>query len=428
MATASERVEASLAAIAEHSERTNAFIRVDAASARAAARVVDEERARGLDRGPLHGMPITIKDLIDIAGQPTSAGSRVRANHVATSDASIIRRLRNAGAIIIGKTNLHEFALGPTSEESAFGPVRNPLDVTRIAGGSSGGSAAAVATGMGEASIGSDTGGSIRIPAALCGIVGLKPSIGEVPLDGVVPLSFTLDNGGPLTRDVADAAAIWSVLSDRPNLELHAPISEIVTLGVLGGYFTDLLSDDVRAAHDAAIARLGRRGVAMIHRDIADASDIVPTYVDISLSEAAAWHRTTLTTHADEYQPIVRSRLEQGGTITAAAYIAARERQPTLRAQVDAALEHCSALVLPTLPIVATPIGLAEVSFGDGETLGTRAALLRLTQLFNLTGHPAISLPIPGTSLPVGLQLVGRIGKTDELLRVAAMVEHELGH
>jgi Asp-tRNA(Asn)/Glu-tRNA(Gln) amidotransferase A subunit family amidase len=428
MATASERVEASLAAIAEHGERTNAFIRVDAEGARAAARVVDEERGRGLDRGPLHGMPISVKDLIDIAGQPTTAGSRVRANHMATSDAPIVRRLRNAGAIIIGKTNLHEFALGPTGEESAYGPVRNPHDVTLIAGGSSGGSAAAVATGMGEASIGSDTGGSIRIPAALCGIVGLKPSIGEVPLDGVVPLSFTLDNGGPLTRDVADATAIWSVLADRPYLELHAPISEIVTLGVLGGYFTDLLSDDVRAAHDAAIARLGRRGVAMIHRDIAHASDIVPTYVDISLSEAAAWHRATLTTHANDYQPIVRSRLEQGGTITAASYIAARERQHTLRAQIDSALEHCSALVLPTLPIVATPIGLAEVSFGEGETLGTRAALLRLTQLFNLTGHPAISLPIPGTALPVGLQLIGRIGKTDELLRVAAMVEHELAH
>ncbi len=428
MATATERVEASLAAIEAHGARTNAFIRVDAEGARAAARVVDEERKRGVDRGPLHGMPISIKDLIDIAGQPTTAASRVREKHIATTDAPLITRLRNAGAILIGKTNLHEFALGPTSEESAYGPVLNPRDTTRVAGGSSGGSAAAVATGMGEASIGSDTGGSIRIPAAACGVVGLKPSIGEVPLEGVVPLSFTLDNAGPITRTVADAAAIWAVLANRPPFELLAPISDIVTLGALGGYFTDLLSDDVRAAHDSALGRLRRRGVAIMHRDIARANDIVPAYVDISLAEAAAWHRSTLVSHASEYQPIVRNRLEQGGTITAASYLAAREMQHVLRAEVDAALEHCSALVLPTLPIVAPPLGLAEVKFGDGQSLGTRATLLRLTQLFNLTGHPAISLPLPGTALPVGLQLVGRVGKTDEVLRVAAMVEYELAH
>src|SRR5215470_7045803 len=188
MPTASEQLEASLAAIAEHGARTNAFILVDAEGARAAAKVVDDERRRGVDRGPLHGMPISIKDLIDVAGQPTTAASRVRAGHVATKDAPVVQRLRDAGAVIIGKTNLHEFALGTTSEESAFGAVRNPHDTSRSAGGSSGGSAAAVATGMGLASIGSDTGGSIRIPAAACGVVGLKPSLGEVPLDGVVPL------------------------------------------------------------------------------------------------------------------------------------------------------------------------------------------------------------------------------------------------
>ena len=223
MTSAIDQVEASLAAIAEHGARTNAFILVDAEGARAAAEAVDDERKRGIDRGPLHGMPISIKDLIDIAGQPTTAASRVRAGHVATRDAPVVERLREAGAVLIGKTNLHEFALGTTSEETAFGAVHNPHDVSRSPGGSSGGSAAAVAVGMGLASIGSDTGGSIRIPAAACGIVGLKPTLGEVPTDGVVPLCLTFDHVGPLTQSVADAAAIWAVLAGRPIPRIEAP-------------------------------------------------------------------------------------------------------------------------------------------------------------------------------------------------------------
>ena len=254
--SASELLDAALAAIAEHGARTNAFILVDADGARAAARAVDDERRRGVDRGPLHGMPVSIKDLIDIAGQPTTAASRVRAGHIASRDATIVRRLRDAGAVLIGKTNLHEFALGTTSEESAFGAVHNPRDITRSAGGSSGGSAAAVATGMGLASIGSDTGGSIRIPAAACGVVGLKPSLGEVPTDGVVPLSQTFDHVGPLTRSVADAASLWAVLAGRDTPRLDRPDQNAITLGALDGYFTTLLDSDVRAAFTAAIARL----------------------------------------------------------------------------------------------------------------------------------------------------------------------------
>src|SRR5579862_675437 len=198
--SAVEETEAALAAIAAHGQRTNAFIEVYADEARAEARAAKD--------GPLRGMTISIKDLIDVRGHPTTAASRIRVAHVADRDATVVRRLREAGAIVIGKTNLHEFALGTTSEESAFGPVRNPHDVGRSAGGSSGGSAAAVAAGMGRASIGTDTGGSIRIPAAACGVVGLKPSLGEVPTDGVVPLCPTFDHVGPITRSVEDAAAI----------------------------------------------------------------------------------------------------------------------------------------------------------------------------------------------------------------------------
>ena len=431
--TATDLVEQSLAAIAQHGKRTNAFIFVDANGARAAAKAADDERRRGIDRGPIHGMPISIKDLIDIAGQPTTAASKVRANHVAMRDATVIRRLRDAGAVIIGKTNLHEFALGTTSEETAYGAVHNPRDETRSAGGSSGGSAAAVATGMGLASIGSDTGGSIRIPASACGVVGLKPSLDEVPLDGVVPLCKTFDHVGPITRSVKDAGILWSVLTGRALPSIEAPAPSAIKLGALAGYFTALLERDVRGAFTAAIEQLRAAGVAIDERTVAGTDTIVDTYVDISLPEAAHWHAATLDAQPGDYQTPVRERLERGRTITATRYLKARDVRDTLRTAVDAALHEpgaCDALVLPTLPIVAPMLGAAEVAMDapGAPPLAVRAAMLRLTQLFNMTGHPAISLPIRTQGLPVGLQLVGRLDRTEDLLAVATTCERILSN
>lgn len=421
MPTATERLDAALVAIAEHDPRTNAFVLVDEAGARAAARAVDEERRRGIDRGPLHGMPISVKDLIDVAGQPTTAASRVRRGHIATDDAPIVRRLREAGAVLIGKTNLHEFALGTTSEESAYGPVRNPHDTSRSAGGSSGGSAAAVATGMSVASIGTDTGGSIRIPAAACGVVGFKPPLGEVPTDGVVPLSTTLDHVGPLARTVEDAANVWAVLAGRPIPRLEQP--RTLALGALGGYFTQLLAADVRAAFENALERLRTCGVRIEPRTVQGTESIVETYTSISLPEAAHWHAATLDERASDYQQPVRERLERGRTIAAVSYLRAMDDRERLRRSVDAALEGCDALVLPTLPIVAPMLGAADVTMDTGETIPVRAAMLRLTQLFNVTGHPAISLPIASEGLPVAMQLVGRREGSVALLRLARAVE-----
>jgi Asp-tRNA(Asn)/Glu-tRNA(Gln) amidotransferase A subunit family amidase len=426
MTTSADLVDASLAAIAEHGARTNAFIRVDAEAARAAARVADDERRRGIDRGPLHGMPISIKDLIDIAGQPTTAASKVRADHVAEADAPVVQRLRDAGAVLIGKTNLHEFALGTTSEESAFGAVHNPHDLSRSAGGSSGGSAAAVAVGMGLASIGSDTGGSIRIPAAACGVVGLKPSLGEVPTEGVVALCPTFDHVGPITRSVSDAASIWAVLTGRPSPHITAPSPTAVTLGALGGYFTALLTSEVRTAFDGAIAKLRAAGVAIAPRTVDGTETIVDTYINISLPEAANWHAATLDTRANDYQPPVRERLVRGRTISAVNYLHAREVRDALTRAVNAALEGCDALVLPTLPTVAPMLGATDVTMDNGEKLVVRAAMLRLTQLFNISGHPAISLPISTNGLPVGLQLVGHQDDTEALLAVATTCEQIL--
>ena len=424
--TANERLDTALAAIAEHQARTNAFILVDEAGARVAARAVDDERRRGVDRGPLHGMPISIKDLIDIAGQPTTAASRVRAGYVAASDAPVVRRLREAGAVLIGKTNLHEFALGTTSDESAFGAVHNPHDVSRSAGGSSGGSAAAVACGMGEASVGSDTGGSIRIPAAACGVVGLKASLGEIPTEGTVPLSFTFDHVGPLARSVEDAAMLCAVLTGQRPKPIETPTPGSVTLGVLGGYFTDLLDSAVRTAFDGAIERLVRCGMAINDRTISGTESITGTYVAISLAEAAHWHAPFLQTRSAEYSPGVRARLAIGEKVLAVDYIAAREARERLRRAVDAALHGCDALVLPTLAIVAPTLGAQNVTMSDGQEVPVRSAMLRLTQLFNITGHPAISLPVPTNGLPVGLQLVGRRDQTAALLATARAGEQAL--
>lgn len=421
MRSASDRLEYALAAVDQHAQRTNAFIYVDAEGARAAARAVDQERKSGVDRGPLHGMPISIKDLIDIAGRPTTAASNVRRAHIAAEDAPVIRRLREAGAVIIGKTNLHEFALGTTSEESAFGAVHNPHDVTRSPGGSSGGSAAAVACGMGEASIGSDTGGSIRIPAAACGVVGLKPSIGEVPTDGVVPLCATFDHVGPITRSVEDAAAFWAVLAAQPLPRLEKPRGSI-TMGAVGGYFTALLDEHVRTAFDGAIERLRASGIATPARTVIGTEKIIDAYVNLSLAEAAHWHAPTLDARASDYQPPVRERLLKGRTISAVDYLTARATCADLRLAVDAALDGCDALVLPSLAITAPKHGAVDVAMDNGTTILVRAAMLRLTQLFNMTGHPAISVPIATNGMPVGLQVVGRRGETTSLLAVAKVV------
>jgi aspartyl-tRNA(Asn)/glutamyl-tRNA(Gln) amidotransferase subunit A len=415
-------VEESLAAIDRQQPATNAFTRVDADGARATARAVDQERAQGMHRGPLHGIPISLKDLIDEAGVVTTAGSRVLQQRVAPEDAPLVTRLRQAGAVIVGRTNLHEFALGTTSEDSAFGPVRNPLDGSRSAGGSSGGSAAAVATGMGLASIGTDTGGSIRIPAAACGIVGLKPSFGEVPTDGVIPLSPSFDHAGPLACSVQDAAWMWQVLTGRPIAPVTAAVPSTMRLARVVGYF-DVLANDVRQSLQEALDKLRAAGVQIHEVTIDGTADIMTAYVNTVLPEGAEWHGRYLDAQGDDYTPTVRERFKSGRAISGVDYLTARRTCARLRDAVDAAFGSADALVLPTLPIVAPPLGASDIAMEDRSTLPVRTAMLRHTQLFNMTGHPAISLPIAragGRSLPAGLQLVGRRDATALLLSSAA--------
>ena len=423
--TSEQVTEECLQRIAADNARLNAFILVLGDEARRQAREADRELADGRDRGPLHGVPISIKDLLDIRGFPTTAASRVREGHVADRDAPAITHLCQAGAVIVGKTNLHEFAFGTTSEDSAFGPARNPHDPTRSPGGSSGGSAASIVAGMALASIGTDTGGSIRIPAAACGTVGLKPTYGEISVDGVVPMSQTLDHVGPLAQTVTDACLVYHAL--RGDFGAIPPAPMPVTglrLAVPRQYFCDVLDDDVRSRFEAALERLRGAGIRVDEIEIRHAADIVPVYFHISFVDTATYHAATLENMPEKYTEPVRVRLEAGRYILAEDYVRALAGREVLRREVDAALAQHDALVLPTMPIPAQTIGAATVQVGESEQQ-VRAMMLRLTQLFNLTGHPALAVPMGVTNagLPVSMQLVGCRMETDALLRVALACE-----
>jgi aspartyl-tRNA(Asn)/glutamyl-tRNA(Gln) amidotransferase subunit A len=339
-----------------------------------------------------------------------------------------VKRLRDAGAILIGKTNLHEFAYGTTSEESAFGPVRNPWDLTRSAGGSSGGSAAALAAGMCFGAIGTDTGGSIRIPSAACGTVGLKPAYGELPLSGIVPLSGSFDHVGPMARSVADTALMFDAMRGTPRA-VFEPIAEHVTLAVVQRYFCDRVDEDVTNALSRVRAALVTAGHRVVDVDIVDVDWTPDIYLHIMLPEASWYHAPTLERYASSYSPGVRLRLEMGRYVRAEDYVRAGQLRTVLRDRVKAAFEtsHADVLIVPTLPIGAPPLGAQTVTV-SGKQEPVRGAMLRLTQVFNVTGHPSLALPagLGRDGLPRGLQLVGRNDQTDRLLRVALAVEDQI--
>lgn len=420
-------VERCLRRIAERNGTLNAFITVFENDARAQARKADQEIAAGGYRGPLHGAPICVKDLFDIAGTKTTAASRVRHDHVAQHDAASIVALRDAGAIFIGKTNLHEFALGTTSEDSAYGPARHPLDPDRSPGGSSGGSAASVADGMSFASLGTDTGGSIRIPAAACGLVGLKPAFGELSTDGVVSLSASLDHIGPICRTVEDAAIMYDVLRGAPSrLAAGAPSDpRALRLGIPRDHFLALLDPEVASTFESACGRLRGAGVTLADAPIPHAADIAAIYLHIVLPEAAACHERELARRPGDYSPNVRMRLEMARSIPGDDYARALRGRELIRREVDAALDGVDALLLPAMAIPAPRIGVPTVKLGSTEET-VRNVMLRCTQPFNVSGHPAISIPCGTTAdgFPVGAQLVG--ADTPALLRVAAAVERTI--
>jgi aspartyl-tRNA(Asn)/glutamyl-tRNA(Gln) amidotransferase subunit A len=452
-----ELVRILLSRIEKLNPQLNAFLTVTAEQALAQARQAEAEicgpRGRARDRGPLHGIPIALKDNIWTRGVRTTAGSKILADFIPTEDATVVRRLRRAGAILLGKTNLHEFAYGVTTTNPHFGSTRNPWDPSRIPGGSSGGSAAAVAAGLCYASVGTDTGGSIRIPAALCGIVGLKPGFGRVSCYGVVPLCPSFDHTGPLARTVADAAIVLGTIAGRDPLDetsARRPVPDYwhalrkpppwpgkpskartapLILGWPREYFWEQLDDEVRHLAEAAARSFERSGARIEEVSLVGLRESVEPSNHIALAEARHFHERAgyFPARAADYGEDVRKRLEMGGEVRATDYLEALQVCRRARAEFDAALAGVDAILAPTVPVSAPRIGESRVLIG-GQEESVRSALLRLNRPPNLTGLPAISIPCGFTraGLPVGLQLIGRAFDEAMLLRIACA--YELAH
>ena len=429
-----ELVEEALARIEQLNPKMNAFITVTAERARREAKIVEREIARGRVRGPLYGIPITLKDNYATKGVRTTAGSKILAENVPAADSMVAARLAKAGAILLGKTNLHEWAYGVTTENPFFGATHNPWTLERIPGGSSGGSAAAVAAGIGFGSMGTDTGGSIRIPAALCGVVGLKPTFGRVSLEGVVPLAESLDHAGMITRTVTDACILleataesYARVATRPDyrsLEKKRP--QRFRIGWPVDFYFEDVEEEIALAVEAAVKVLAARGgrvekVALPHL----AAATCPA-TSVALVEATACHEAAgyFPGRAEDYSEDVRQRLELGAKVSATEYLHARESKRLATGDFEAAFERVDVIAAPATPIAAVEIGTREVKI-NGKSEPLRAALLRLNRPANFTGHPAISIPCGFTraGLPIGMQLIGKKDGEAELLAIALAYE-----
>ena len=416
--SSAELVEEALGRIEALDGRVGAFVAVLADEARAEAAARDAETAAGRVRGPLHGRPVAVKDLIDVAGAVTAAGSPKLAGNRAERDADVVGRLRGAGMVIVGKTRTHEFAYGVLTPGTV-----NPWDPDRIAGGSSGGSAAAVAAGMVGFAVGSDTAGSIRIPAACCGVVGVKPTYGVVPTGGVVPLSWSCDHVGPIAGSVAEAGVLLEVLSGVPaGAGSAAPAPP--RLGRLVGEDLAMVDPAVTEVVDRLCGELERRGsrIDEVELPLRTARSAVATMV---LPELAAAHAALLAETGEQgYGERILKAIRRGQQALAVEYLAGVRYRDRFAALVEDLLADRDALVLPTIPVVAPETGSRVIELGDGREMGVQEALTALPGAFNCSGSPVVSVPVGLVDgLPVGLSLVGRIGADQELLAVAGVAE-----
>lgn len=410
----------------------NAYITITVENAIAQARRAEKEIVHGQYRGVLHGIPISLKDLFHTQNIRTTAGSRILKKYLPEKNATVVDRLLSAGCILLGKTNMHEFAYGPTNTNPHYGPVRNPWDLDRISGGSSGGSAASVISAQAIASLGTDTGGSIRIPAAACGCVGFKPTYGRVPTDGVIPLSRSLDHVGPLSRCVIDAGFLLETIAEpalrnsnrnRFTKEIRGGIKSF-RIGIPRQYFFDRIQPEVRKAILATIGVFEQLGAQICEVDIPGMQDTARLAAEITGDEAVSYHEKWLQRKSQDYGEDVRTRLEQNRKTTAAAYIQALQATRSYGERFERVLESVCLLLAPTLPIIAPQLDQTEVRIGRSSE-DIRLALLSLTRPGNLSGLPAISVPCGFSSggLPIGLQLIGRRMDEATVLRAAYAYE-----
>ena len=432
-----ELFDAAVERIHQLQPKLNSFITITEEEGRKAATEAESEIRKGQYRGPLHGIPISIKDLFATRGVRTTAGSKVLAKWIPDFDATAVARLHQAGMVLVGKTNMHEFAYGVTNDNPHYGPARNPWDPTRVPGGSSGGSAAAVASSECTASLGSDSGGSIRTPASVCGVVGLKPTYGRVSRYGAIPLAWSLDHVGPLTKSVEDAAIMLAAIagpdpndpsaSSRPlpdyRKEMRGSIRGL-RLGVPRRYFFEHVDPEIQKLVSEAIRQLESMGTTTVEVDIPDLESCSAMEAHITLAEATSYHEPYLKKQADDYSPGVRTNLEAGRYLLATDYVTSQRARTLLQRNFNEAFNRADVIVSPTLPAFSPPVGEVWVQSGDLRE-NVIDAFLRFNIPYDLTGFPAISIPcgLSSTGLPIGLQIAGRAFDETTVLRVANAYE-----
>jgi aspartyl-tRNA(Asn)/glutamyl-tRNA(Gln) amidotransferase subunit A len=431
--SAVELTQRYLQRIDEHNAELNAFITVDPDYSLAQAREADRALAAGDRHHPLTGIPVALKDNIPTAGLRTTAGSRVLEDWVPDADPPVVERLRSCGVVVIGKTNLHEFGYGGTSENERFGAVRNPCDPRRVAGGSSGGSAAAVAAGLAAAAVGTDTAGSVRLPACQCGTVGFKPTYGRVPTAGLIPLGWSLDHVGPITRTARDAELLSTAMSGRrrprpDHLGAAGPPGVGgVRVGLPHRYAFDGVEPAIADLVRTAVAALTSLGVTVEEIDVPGLDLSTATVYTIIAGEASAYHARWWPERAEDYGADVRGKLAAAARLSADDYVQAHRVRAQIVEALSAALEEVDAIVTPTAPLTAQLVGQKEVTLG-GQRLPTTGGgvFTRLTAAFNLSGGPAISVPCGLTpdGMPAGLQIASAPGRDELVLRLAAAYEH----
>jgi aspartyl-tRNA(Asn)/glutamyl-tRNA(Gln) amidotransferase subunit A len=409
-----------LARIEKLNSSLNAFITVTADRALEQAKTLESEAQAGKWRSPLHGVPIALKDLYDTEGVRTTAASKHWADRVPSQDADVVRRLKSAGAVLLGKLNMDEFAYNFTGDQSFFGTIYNPWNPKRSPGGSSGGSAAAIAAGLCFGTLGSDTGGSIRLPAAFCGITGLKPTYGLVSAAGVVPLAWSLDHVGPMCRTAKDCALMLEALTGKPLRDSAVRVKGL-RLGIPRAIFYDALDTEVAAATAAATDVL-RRITAGVHDAILpalrmskDLPDLPESYIRIIGPEAYAFHEEMVRTRPEGYLPGILANIKSGSAATAAQYIRAKQDMERLRNGMSEYFRDTDLMITPTSPGAAFELGERRLVF------------LRNTAPWNLLGLPTISIPCGFTKqgLPIGLQITGAAGRDDTVLALAAAYQKE---
>lgn len=411
---------------AHRQSHLNALIVLFEDLAREEAEAVDRRVRAGEEVGPLAGVTVVVKDLISVHGHAMTGGTRVLGMRPAREDAACVARLRRAGAVILGMANLHGLAYGAMNINPDYGNVHNPNREEAIAGGSSGGSGASVASQIATGALGTDTGGSVRIPAACCGVVGLKPTFGRVSTSGVYPLGRTMDHVGPLSRTVGDAALFLQALSDAPFSAASTEWRDLegVVVGVPHTYFLDHLADEVRNALESCRATVADAGGRVVDIDIPSMRYAPAAHLFTIAPEAFDVHRQMLANRADGLPEDVRLRLEMGMFFTGADYVRAQRLRGMIQNEVDAALEEADVLLTPTMALTAPDAGVGEVSVGNA-TWPTQFAVSRLSMPFTATGHPALTLPWgkDDRGCPIGLQFVGRPMEEAGVLGIGRVLE-----